>query len=328
MSCYHPLTAQKTFDLDGKCHLKFFGKKALPPSDYSFRGNDDIISIPCGKCIGCRLDYCRSWADRLSIEFLENSGVALFITLTYNNEHIPLCYDSDEQLVSFTLCKRDFQLFMKRLRKYFPDKKIRFFACGEYGSHTLRPHYHAILFGLSFSDFPDLRQVGQNELGQPYFSSAIFESIWQNNGFVALASCSYETFSYVCRYNLKKAYGDNIKPHELAEDSFLLMSRRPGIAGSYYDEHPECISLSHLSLCINRESKKISLPKYFKKRFAIDFPDEYATIALERSRQAKDSILLKFLKSDLPFVEQLEIAENEKLKQVPSILKSREEVSF
>ena len=76
-----------------------------------------------------------------------------FCTFTYDDDHVPRSYYPDpetgEAIPSLTLCKRDFQLLMKRIRRRFPDDHIRFFACGEYGSQTFRPHYHAIVFDFS-----------------------------------------------------------------------------------------------------------------------------------------------------------------------------------
>lgn len=105
-----------------------------------------------------------------------------------------------------TLDKRDCQLFMKRLRKYFGDIKIRFYLAGEYGDKTLRPHYHAILYGISVDDFPDHQPFGTNDLGQPYYVSKKLENIW-SLGHVLLADVSWQTCAYVGRYVTKKLSG-------------------------------------------------------------------------------------------------------------------------
>lgn len=337
MSCYHPLLAKKVQRPDGKFKLSFYSHKdnygqsvltSVRPDDYSFRKDENVFQIPCGKCVGCRLDYSRRWADRMLIEFSENNFKALFVTLTYNNEHIPFAIDPDSDLpVGFSLCKRDFQLFNKRLRKHFSEKTLRFFACGEYGSTTLRPHYHVIFFGLSLSDFSDCRPVGINELKQPYFTSSVFEHIW-SNGFVCLADCSYNTFAYVTRYNLKKVFGDNILPTPFSEPSFLLMSRRPGIASSYYDSHPDICEFSSISLFDGNEVKKIPIPRSFFKKLSIDNPKLYDNIMLERRLLSKDKMLLRSLGSDLPYIEQLEIDEQAKLRSASTLFSSRKEVIF
>lgn len=91
MSCYHPLYAQviqgqKT--VEGKRVLRIIGSSV---SDKRLLEDPNIISLPCGKCIGCRLDYSRQWADRLMLE-LQYHDSAYFITLTYNDDHVPKAY--------------------------------------------------------------------------------------------------------------------------------------------------------------------------------------------------------------------------------------------
>lgn len=61
------------------------------------------------------------------------------------------------------LCKRDFQLFFKRLRKYLsnflsPDEqeKISYFGIGEYGPVHFRPHGHFLLY---FNEWSTLREL-------------------------------------------------------------------------------------------------------------------------------------------------------------------------
>ena len=157
MSCYHPLRAIKTnfpepiIDENGKVHKSriFFLKGEYNPEKLPvLDSNSEYISIPCGKCIGCRLDYSRTWADRCMLEsqYHKNNW---FLTLTYDNDHLP---EQRPGSPVHSLQKRDMQLFMKRLRKRFPNDKIRFFGCGEYGSKSCRPHYHLLLFGVPFED--------------------------------------------------------------------------------------------------------------------------------------------------------------------------------
>ena len=154
MSCYHPLRAVILgYREDGKKILKI-----LPKSDFKYENPDyEYISIPCGHCIGCRLKYSRIWADRCMVEASYHED-NVFLTLTYDNDHLPkpLDYitDTGERKVSPVnpLEKRELQLFIKRLRKKFPEQRIRYFACGEYGGKTMRPHYHLILFGKVIGD--------------------------------------------------------------------------------------------------------------------------------------------------------------------------------
>lgn len=132
-----------------------------------------------------------------------------FITLTYNDDNLP--YDVFSPLPS--LCKRDVQLFMKRLRKKL-NKEIRFYLCGEYGENTHRPHYHAIIFGHDFNSDKDF-----------HGSSATLSELWTyGNNFVGY--CNPKTIQYVAGYVTKKFVN---KKRDTITPEFTLMSRRPGI---------------------------------------------------------------------------------------------------
>lgn len=137
MPCYHPLNALWLGNKpDGKKIIGFLG---CPVNDnqtkvwYKGRYYDRsrLIQIPCGQCIGCRIDYSRQWANRCMLE-LQYHDSAYFCTFTYDDDHVPQSWYADpetgEAHPSLTLCKRDFQLLMKRIRKRFSDDSIRFFA--------------------------------------------------------------------------------------------------------------------------------------------------------------------------------------------------------
>lgn len=152
------------------------------------------IEIPCGKCIACRLAYSRQWADRCMLEASFHDS-NYFVTLTYDNEHLPLVEtidnDTGEIIHNATLVKRDLQLFFKRLRKALPDCKIRYYACGEYGSQTLRPHYHAIIFGLTLDD---LVLYKMSPDGYNYYNSQTLDNIWKN-GYAVITNVTWDTCS-------------------------------------------------------------------------------------------------------------------------------------
>jgi len=97
-----------------------------------------LFNRPCGYCEACRLTYRQTWAARIQLE-AQCHAENIFVTLTYDQDHLP----DPPQLVPDHL-----SAFVKRLRARFAPLQFRFFACGEYGSRTLRPHYHVVLFGL------------------------------------------------------------------------------------------------------------------------------------------------------------------------------------
>ena len=122
MTCSHPLTLRA--GVGRKKRLDVYG---LMPS----------IKVPCGHCMPCRIQRAREWAQRIVYEMPYHEK-SCFITLTYDNEHF-----------NPSLNPSDLQGFWKRLRERFPDRKLKYLACGEYGDKGGRPHFHAILFGVS-----------------------------------------------------------------------------------------------------------------------------------------------------------------------------------
>ena len=181
MPCYQPLWGSPDYNpRTNKPYLTKNGKikYRIYANEKPMLDCPDLIQIPCGHCIGCRLEYSRQWANRCLLE-LKDHDSAYFVTLTYNDWHVPMSHYTDPMTGEFcdaqTLRKRDYQLFMKRLRKAFPGQQIRFYAAGEYGPKTYRPHYHAILFGLKLDD---LEFYENSEQGFPYYWSKSLQKIW------------------------------------------------------------------------------------------------------------------------------------------------------
>lgn len=206
MPCYSPLPALLV--VRGGRRSISFDRKALGQG----------LSLPCGRCIGCRLERARQWAVRIMHEAKmhdENS----FITLTYAKEHLPK---------DGTLVKRDVQTFFKRLRKGLWPKKIRFFACGEYGEKFGRPHYHAIVFGHCFPDRVPLSQVSHQRdvLSEVQrFTSKSLTDVW-GKGLAEVGLVSFDSALYVANYATKKITGKDASNHYKGRvPEFLLMSR-------------------------------------------------------------------------------------------------------
>jgi hypothetical protein len=185
---------------------------------------DMPMSVPCGKCIGCRLERSREWAVRIQHEASQHP-LKCFVTLTYDETHIP---------EGNTLVPKHLQDFLKRLRKRHPGHKIRFFACGEYGETTLRPHYHAILFGIDFPDKTLYRKARGNNAA--LYKSGSLDSIW-GHGFCSIGSVSFDSAAYVARYTVKKINGDMAESHYQGRiPEFGRMSRRPGIGSKWIEK--------------------------------------------------------------------------------------------
>lgn len=217
MPCYHPLTGYRSKDLNPS------GKRSIvfnPGPSASFSGIPQ--KLPCGQCIGCRLERSRQWAIRCVHEAQLHEHNS-FLTLTYSDEKLPP--DGSLQVA-------DFQKFMKRLRKHFTGKKVRYFHCGEYGEKYGRPHYHACLFGLDFDD----KSVWKEHNGQRYYVSKTLADLWPH-GHSTIGAVTFESAAYVARYITKKVTGDRAeKFYEGRKPEYVTMSRRPGIAATWFEK--------------------------------------------------------------------------------------------
>lgn len=232
------------------------------------------MKVPCGQCIGCKLERSRQWALRCKFEAQQYDDNC-FITLTFSDEHLP-----DDYSVNV----RDFQLFMKRLRKRF-GANIRFFHCGEYGENFGRPHYHAILFNF---DFPD-RVIFKINNGQRYYVSAILQELWPF-GHSVIGDVSFESAAYVARYCLKKLTGPDadakyIRVHPLTGEivqvrpEYATMSRRPGIGTGWFEDFRSDVYPHDY---VVHEGARMRPPKFFDRILELDDPRMFR--ALKRRR--------------------------------------------
>lgn len=228
------------------------------------------IKLPCGKCPECCKDYYTSWATRGSRE-LSQWDTSLFITLTYDDENLPK---------NKSLDKTHVQKFIKRIKKQFQSSKenpIRQIYCGEYGTHTLRPHYHVILFNV---DFTDKRKHYLSNQGHQVFISKTLTALWNKGnaefGFATPASISY-LFKYILK---KKTRKEKRKPLTLelpeglydVEHEFIEASRNPGIGAIM--RNSESIKKGYLT--VNGVKKKI--PKYYLNHLKENDPESYEEI--------------------------------------------------
>lgn len=314
-------------------HIEFLGGKKIYSKDkfhYSNDCLDEWIEIPCGQCIECRLARSRKWADRCMLEHKYHDS-SYFLTLTYDNDHIPKNpiydeYTGEVYAENATLVKKDLQDFMKRLRRAYEysgyENKLRFFACGEYGSTTLRPHFHIIVFGLQLND---LRLYKRNFNGDNLYNSAFIEKVWKK-GFSVVGEVTWQSCAYVARYIMKKHLGKDSDFYDVynIEPEFTLMSRKPGIARQYYDEHKdELFYQDFVSIPSNDGSRRIYPPPYFEKLFEDDFPENDVLERKEKRKTAKiNSVNLQLDKTDLNYVDYLEVKEYNLNKKLDSLVRS------
>lgn len=242
-------------------------------------------AVPCGRCIGCRLERARQWAVRCWQEAQQHEENS-FLTLTLNDdslvwgEHRP------------TLDPNHLTLFWKRLRKAvrkkYGIKRLQYFACGEYGGITNRPHYHACVFGL---DFPD-KTLHSTKGGNRLYRSDFLDSVW-GHGHCLIGAVTFESAAYVARYIVDKKLGNSAKYYtdESIEPEFVRMSRRPAIGLSHFDKYKSDI-YPHDYCIVN--SVKSKPPRYYDNLLKKSDINTYEKIKL--NRKLKSSVISPYEK--------------------------------
>ena len=230
------------------------------------------VEVPCGQCIGCRLDHARDWAIR-SIHETQSHEEASFLTLTYDDEHLP---------PGATLDKSHLQLFWKALRKRYPGRKLRYFACGEYGGELGRPHYHAILFG---KDFTDRELTGFSKAGEPIYKSEELASIWKR-GFGSVGDVTFQSAGYVARYVNKKVNGNQKEEHYGTKlQEYSAQSNRPGIGRPWIERYYQDVyPLDEVII----DGKKHPPPRYYDKVLEKIDPDMFEEVKRLRIARGKN----------------------------------------
>lgn len=270
MPCFHPLEAFRC--ADGGVVFNELRR-------YDIVSN---LQLPCGQCIGCRLERSRQWAMRCVHEaslYKENS----FVTLTYSDEFLP-----DDGSLNYD----DFQLFMKRLREHLRrtgPNKVRFFMCGEYGPETWRPHFHACIFNLSF---PDRKYLYKSGGGEVIYESPTLSKLWAN-GLASVGDVTFASAAYCARYCVGKITGDLAEDHYTRETArgvvrltpeFAHMSLKPGIGAAWYNKWKEDVYPHDYVVINGRECRP---PAYYDELFDRESPLELEDIKYERVKLAK-----------------------------------------
>lgn len=273
MSCFRPLVAW-----------------TLPDGGITFkeRGQADReVSLPCGQCIGCRVDRRRSWAARILHESSLHL-VSAFGTFTYAPEHLPrggsLCY---EHMQDFLRSLRDQERYAAKKAGKEKPFSLRYFVCGEYGEALSRPHYHAILFGFWPPDCKLLSERGGNRL----YSSESLESLW-GRGFVSIGAVTPEVAEYVAGYTVKKITGPAAEAHYTVVDAhgeihslvpeFARMSLKPAIGKRWIERYSDEV-LVHDSVRVG--NKKLPVPRYYSDHLKKIAPDRMEAVEFNRTQK-------------------------------------------
>lgn len=268
MPCYHPIPAWRLKGgprPDGSWPIVFKQGKG--------GDRDNALNVPCGQCIGCKLERSRQWAIRCMLEaslYEQN----LFLTLTYNEKNLPK---------NGSLVKTDHQEFIRKLRLKLNNQKIRYYMCGEYGEKYSRPHYHLCLFGLKLNDLellPPELQKGDTLL----YGSKTIQECWRK-GQEVIGELTFDSAAYTARYCTKLLTGEKRKKYGVKQPEYSAMSRNPGIASSWLEENAcDIISADRIITC----NQKTATPRYFLNKLKERDPKNY-----ERIKKVRDDKNLK-----------------------------------
>lgn len=253
MRCYRPIPAVRR--ADGSISLSIHDR----------RGDVASLELPCGRCVGCRLSRAQAWAVRCRHEAALYDHNC-FITLTYDDDNVP---------AHGSLRYADVQRFLKRLRKRFQGESvapngrrpIRYFFTGEYGSTTLRPHYHALIFNYSF-------RADAEPWGRGTYRSPTLEKLWPL-GSCLIGPLTPESAAYTTRYCLKKVYArENPDAYDAGVDpatgevfsrvpEFVSASLKPGLGSWFFDKYRG--DMYPLDACIY-DGRPVPVPMFYRRK--------------------------------------------------------------
>ena len=255
MPCYHPLQASFSLRDDGKKKITF-----STPAAKLFKGGSklpgDFLSLPCGKCVGCRLERSRQWAVRIMHEaslYEDNC----FVTLTFDDENLAKHCKLTPR--GYSLDRKHPQNFMKRLRQEFSNKKIRSYYCGEYGDLSGRPHYHVCLFNHDWSD----KKLYKSKDSYVYYNSDCLNKLWPF-GHAVTTDLTFDSAAYVARYCMQKVVGAIADDHYGGRvPEFGQASLKPGIAKGWLEQFGYSDCFDHD--CVVTNGVKNKPPRYYDK---------------------------------------------------------------
>lgn len=264
-SCFSPL---KGYRGRNGFHSKKHGSWELP------------LHVPCGACLGCRLNKAADWSTRIAHEAsLHDKNT--WVTLTYSPEKLP---------EAGTLVKRHVQNFIHYLRKHTARHGIRYFAVGEYGSESKRPHYHITLFNFDFEDKVHHKNTFR---GHPLYTSELLSKCW-SHGHAIIGDLNIKTAKYTAEYVMKTVKGPLAKTayrthyedgtYKDISPPFALSSRRPGLGHDFYQKHKDEM-YRDLEVMIPEVGMAPRIPSYYDFLLAKEDPEKWEDV--KRRRQEK-----------------------------------------
>jgi hypothetical protein len=250
--------------------------KCITPFYVKDKFTTEYIPVPCSKCPPCKKRRTSGWSFRLVKEG-ERSLSALFVTLTYNTETVPITENG-----FMNLDKADVQKFMKRLRK-LSKQKLKYYVCGEYGTKRMRPHYHLIIFNADKEKVEQAWTLDRRPLGQIYIGDVNEASI-----------------GYTLKYMTKKGkipmhYNDD------RQKEFSLMSK--GLGSNYLTEkmlkwHKN--NIEERMYCNIKGNKKIAMPRYYKDKIYSQFDKVRISNYIKEKAEIEENKLINELGENYP----------------------------
>lgn len=313
MACNKPLpvifSKKKKIAKDGHSYYPLqIGARGVSFAPYIDVWSGEYVeqfSIPCGTCLGCRLDYSRAWADRCAEEvFTSPPESCYFITFSYapeNVAHLQVWQKPDGTLYDqpqLTLAKQDFIDFKKNLLRQFEyhynHKGIRFYMCGEYGGKGFRPHFHCIFFNLPIRDLKPWSVHYVGNIPIQIYRSEFIEGIW-NKGHVWIEKANWANAAYTARYVQKKqgmttkAFREEFEKSGLTAE-YVNMSRMPGIGFDFYEQNRDRWFRQGSTVCLPAhdgiKAKIVRPSRLFIEKYS-KFLDDYADSICEESEDVE-----------------------------------------
>lgn len=269
MACYHPIPARA-------------GAGGAPPRLWPPIGEADI-TLPCGKCIGCKTDRATQWAVRAEHEasmWRHNS----FLTLTYDDEHLP----KDQALTP-----GDLTLFLKRLRKHANSTRsvidrdssagIRYLACGEYGALFARPHYHVLAFNCGFRD---AYAIGKSR-GHTLYESPELSRLW-GAGIANFGKALPSSAAYIAQYSLKKQRLANYVDADgvYRQEPFFRVSTRPAVGAHWLETYATDVQHGYI---VGKDGRRHPIPRYYRDQIKERLPELAERVALRIEQHRRTS---------------------------------------
>ena len=233
--------------------------------------NYEVVQVPCRKCDECIKSKALQWAIRMHCELKTTTKPSWFVTLTYEDNHLPRDYNLNQS---------DVQKFIKDTRRKYGS--MRYVNKGEYGERFGRPHFHLALFGIELTDLTP--KVGKK--GYILYESPSLTKIW-GKGNVIIGELTMESCLYIAKYMNKSSDAQEIDPmtgeiNSTKTPEYMTMSTKPGIGYKWFSKWGATDLGLGNDFMITQNGSKAPVPEFFDKQLKKDNPELYDMVKQER----------------------------------------------